>query len=65
MSEKLTTHTAIRAGTRVIYVGEPGEIIALVPNAKRAVVAHPDRPPKFVNSDGSEEPFVCVTLPTE
>lgn len=68
MTDKLTTATAVRAGAKVVYVGEPGEIIALIPNATRAIVAHPERPPKFVNFDGSIEPFewgLIVTEPAE
>jgi hypothetical protein len=57
MTEKLTTATAVRAGNKVIYVAEAGEIIALVPNQMRAVIAHQDRPPKFLNFDGTTEPI--------
>ncbi len=63
MSDELQHAHALRAGSRVIYVTEPGEIMAICPDRKRAVVAHPDRPPKFVNFDGTEEPFTFVSAP--
>lgn len=58
MSEKLEQVPALRQGTKLIYAGQPGEIIGLLPNGRAAIVAHPDRPPKIVNFDGTEEPFV-------
>jgi hypothetical protein len=62
MSEKLETTTALCAGSKVIYVCEPGELLCMTPNGLRAIVVHPDRPPKFVNADGSEEPFQFVDV---
>jgi hypothetical protein len=54
---KLLTAKAVLAGQKVIYVAEPGELIELVPDASRAIIVHPDRPPKFLNFDGTTEPF--------
>ncbi|UPK31850.1 hypothetical protein IVB18_26345 [Bradyrhizobium sp. 186] len=57
MSEKLQQVPALRAGTKLIYAGQPGEVIGLM-NDGRAIVAHPERAPKIINLDGTEEPFV-------
>jgi len=60
MTEILATATAIRAGTKVIYVAEPGEIVALTPNKTQAVIAHPGRPLRLLNFDGTTEPLILT-----
>ncbi|MGY4333229.1 hypothetical protein ACVWWG_007646 [Bradyrhizobium sp. LB7.2] len=65
MTDELQHAQALRCGSRVIYVTEPGEIMAICPDRKRAIVAHPGRPPKFVHFDGTEEPFTWTTIPSE
>jgi hypothetical protein len=43
-----------RAGVRLLYMLQPGERWALLDD-DRAMVVHPDRPPKVVYPDGSVE----------
>ena len=43
-----------RAGVRLLYMLQPGERWALLDD-DRAMVVHPDRPPKVVHPDGSVE----------
>lgn len=45
-----------RDGARVLYALKPGESAKMMPYG--VIVCHPDRQPKLVNWDGSEEPII-------
>lgn len=57
MAEKIEIVPTMRHGMNVVYVGQPGELMAILPNNQGVLVAHPERQPKIVRPDGTEQPL--------
>lgn len=53
-------HPAAIQGMKLVYAGEPGESMAILPNDRGVLVVHPERQPKIVRYDGVAEPLALV-----
>lgn len=52
--EPIMRVVSFRCGNRHVYTLKDGEVWAIAPDG-RLVIAHPERPPKTVSRDGTEE----------
>lgn len=49
----------LAGGCKVVYVSEPGERLHLFDDGT-VLVAHPDREPFIIKTDGTREPLMCA-----